>query len=405
MRGLDRAMASLGAGVTDTQINSLTEKHTLELQKMENHYESELEILERDQKRDYLEFVRGVHAAEQSKAGEAGGATSAAASPSHQRRGSGGDGDGEGRGYGAASGGGRGERPGKGKDSIVGGGIGGIGASFFGRRKKKNSDGARGGAGSGGTFAPAVVREEPSADAELPAPAQRLEESFTVHLGTQMKTMHNLRLVAAESIDLCKVQVGGGGGDQVSSSRFSIQAERLAAAMSLYSDALSGMVLIVDNRLSNYTGVKREFAQLCERSTEFHFPSLAEQMQQLKVDLQTSSENPAAAVAAASAASAGSPAALKTGEFYLTRHSTLPGYHAVFHLVGDAETASSEFSARSASMLGIRNLMRCAFQTNINQLTIPLLLVHTLTDEMDSRWCLRRAEPVTTPPPTTFVVR
>ena len=43
-------------------------------------------------------------------------------------------------------------------------------------------------------------------------------------------------------------------------------------------------------------------------------------------------------------------------------------------------------------MLGIRNLMRCAFQTNINQLTIPLLLVHTLTDEMDSRWCLRRAE-------------
>ena len=50
MRGLDRAMASLGTGVSDTQINSLTEKHTLDLQKMEMHYKAELEILERRSK-------------------------------------------------------------------------------------------------------------------------------------------------------------------------------------------------------------------------------------------------------------------------------------------------------------------------------------------------------------------
>ena len=120
---------------------------------------------------------------------------------------------------------------------------------------------------------------------------------------------------------------GGGGADQVSSGGSTIQAERLAAAMSLYSDALSGMVLVVDNRLSNYTGVKRDFAQLCERSTEFHFPSLAEQMQQLKLDLQNASDNPAAAAAAAAAAAvSGAPSGLDIGEFYLTRHSTLPGY-------------------------------------------------------------------------------
>ena len=30
-----------------------------------------------------------------------------------------------------------------------------------------------------------------------------MEESFTIHLGTQMKQMHNLRLVAADAVQLC----------------------------------------------------------------------------------------------------------------------------------------------------------------------------------------------------------
>ena len=43
------------------------------------------------------------------------------------------------------------------------------------------------------------------------------------------------------------------------------KAKRLATAMSLYSDSLSGVVLTVDNRLSSYTGVKKQFASLCEK--------------------------------------------------------------------------------------------------------------------------------------------
>jgi hypothetical protein len=43
-------------------------------------------------------------------------------------------------------------------------------------------------------------------------------------------------------------------------------------------------------------------------------------------------------------------------------------------------------------MAGLRNVIRCAFKANINHLTIPLLMVHSLTAEMDAKWCMRRAE-------------
>jgi len=32
----------------------------------------------------------------------------------------------------------------------------------------------------------------------------RLEESFTIHLGAQLKTTHNLRLMATDVLDLCR---------------------------------------------------------------------------------------------------------------------------------------------------------------------------------------------------------
>lgn len=32
------------------------------------------------------------------------------------------------------------------------------------------------------------------------------EESFTIHLGAQMKQMHNLRLLSADVLQLCKYQ-------------------------------------------------------------------------------------------------------------------------------------------------------------------------------------------------------
>lgn len=37
---------------------------------------------------------------------------------------------------------------------------------------------------------------------EATEPSQ--EESFTIHLGAQMKQMHNLRLLSADALQLCK---------------------------------------------------------------------------------------------------------------------------------------------------------------------------------------------------------
>lgn len=45
-------------------------------------------------------------------------------------------------------------------------------------------------------------------------------------------------------------------------------AKRLMTAMSLYSSSLSAVVLTVDNRLSSHTGVKKQFASVCEEVGE-----------------------------------------------------------------------------------------------------------------------------------------
>lgn len=33
----------------------------------------------------------------------------------------------------------------------------------------------------------------------------RLEESFTIHLGSQLKQTHNIRIVAMDLLDLCRI--------------------------------------------------------------------------------------------------------------------------------------------------------------------------------------------------------
>lgn len=48
------------------------------------------------------------------------------------------------------------------------------------------------------------------------------------------------------------------------------QPQRLQMAMSLYSNSLNGLVLLVDNRLSSYTGVKRGQHIFSNIQTEIH---------------------------------------------------------------------------------------------------------------------------------------
>ncbi|GFO41789.1 protein c12orf4 homolog [Plakobranchus ocellatus] len=242
-------------------------------------------------------------------------------------------------------------------------------------------------------------------EGERQAPT-RLEESFTIHLGAQMKTTHNLRLLCADILELCKHKPHTVGGVVVP------QPQRLQTAMSLYSNSLCGMVMLVDNRLNSYTGIKQRFANLCEHSTDFHFPPLNQQFEYVEQQLPQAAvvrahrrlqagEDCDAGDALSLHSSTSSSSSedkdkgdkkLHCGDFFLTKHSNLSEVHVVFHLVSDENIRTSDITSRHPVILSIRNIIKLCFRYDIHTLTIPLLLTHEMTEEMTIPWCMKRAE-------------
>ena len=72
---------------------------------------------------------------------------------------------------------------------------------------------------------------------------------FIPTVGAQKKTMHNVRLLCSDPLDLCRHKRGVTGGGAIPNP------ERLQTAMSLYSDKLVGLVLMVNNRISSLGGI------------------------------------------------------------------------------------------------------------------------------------------------------
>merc|ERR1719219_1351922 len=100
-------------------------------------------------------------------------------------------------------------------------------------------------------------------------------ESFTITLGAQMKAMHNLRLVAADIFtDICRYP------DELEVAL----PQRLQTSMALYSNNLSGLVLLTDDAQMSLEGSKmtNEFNKLCNLATEFHFPSFEQQLESVR---------------------------------------------------------------------------------------------------------------------------
>lgn len=229
----------------------------------------------------------------------------------------------------------------------------------------------------------------------------RLEESFTVHLGAQMKTTHNLRLLCTDVLDLCRHKTHTVGGLVIP------QPQRLQTAMSLYSNNLCGLILLVDNRLNSYTGIKRDFAKVCEQSTDFHFPSLDQQFtnvdqemakaNELRAQKKMSEDGDKISLKSTSSSSSGDnqlqdKCRIQVGDFYITKHSNLSEVHAVFHLVTDDSMRNIDITSRHPVILSIRNIIKLCFRSDITTLTIPLLLSHEMSEDMTIQWCQRRAE-------------
>ncbi|KAM5262575.1 ferry endosomal RAB5 effector complex subunit 3 [Ctenodactylus gundi] len=224
---------------------------------------------------------------------------------------------------------------------------------------------------------------------------RKLEESFTIHLGAQLKTMHNLRLLRADMLDFCKHK---------RNHRSGVKLHRLQTALSLYSTSLCGLVLLVDNRINSYTGIKRDFATVCQECTDFHFPRIGEQLevvQQVALYARTQRRSKSRAAQDSGNQDGGSNDGktaernylnILPGEFYITRHSNLSEIHVAFHLCVDDNVKSGNITARDPAIMGLRNILKVCCTHDITTISIPLLLVHDMAEEMTIPWCLRRAE-------------
>ncbi|CAG0921715.1 unnamed protein product [Notodromas monacha] len=213
-----------------------------------------------------------------------------------------------------------------------------------------------------------------------------LEESFTIQLGAQMKHTHNLRLLAAGPFSLCRQH-------RIFSEKPSYPDPiRMHTAMSLYSEKLHGVVIFVDNRISSFSGRKREFASICEIGPEFHFAPLEEQLENMRTKIlpEAMDWRKEHNTAESSLPTNG----MTQGDFYVTTHSNLEQVHVVFHLVADSEVVLSAdaVSSRHPVILGLRNVLKACSLSDITTLSIPLFLTHEMAEEMTISWCVKRAE-------------
>lgn len=261
------------------------------------------------------------------------------------------------------------------------------------------------------------------------AKSTKLEESYTIQLGAQLKSTHNLRLIRCDIFDFCKDRFTISNLEITSRSLGkknedieapSIEPQAIQTAMSLYSDKLCALVLLVENSFSNESNDEADcenesyneasiknaenwkyLVELCDKNgCEFHFPPIEEQKEQ--------------AFRYASMANNNGPETkyshMKIGDFYVTKHSNMSQVHSIFHLVANerksVENSSvptspstpnktlkqPELSSRHPVILGLRNIIRTCITNNINTLTIPLLLTHEMNEDMTISWVMKRAE-------------
>ncbi|XP_066591959.1 FERRY endosomal RAB5 effector complex subunit 3 [Prorops nasuta] len=213
-----------------------------------------------------------------------------------------------------------------------------------------------------------------------------LEESFTIHLGSQMKQMHNIRILTGDVLDFCRTAKSNEGMDPTP--------QRLQTALALYSNDLCGVVLLSDNHLGSYSGITKDLCSICQLTTEFHFSPIDEQLEKAREDVRDAiawrhmhhREGCDLQVRKSTSKS------LQTGDVYITRHSNLAEVHVVFHMVVNDSLRSGDINSRHPAILGLRNILKTACCNDVTTLTIPVLLVHEMSEDMTVAWCTKRAE-------------
>lgn len=188
-----------------------------------------------------------------------------------------------------------------------------------------------------------------------------MEESFTIHLGSQLKHMHNIRILSTKLSDLCSPLYGDNsfGGPNV--------------ALGLYSSSLCGIVVLTP---SGQVSPDSEIRRNANMSTEFHFDQVDYQIEKIQEDLRQLRQT-----VDVDRDSSKNGCRLKPGDVYITRHSNLSHSHVIFHLISDETFQSpSEINSRHPVILGLRNILKISSRHDVTTLTIPALLRHTMSE-------------------------
>ncbi|CAI2164011.1 4357_t:CDS:10 [Funneliformis geosporum] len=183
----------------------------------------------------------------------------------------------------------------------------------------------------------------------------QMMESYTISLGNQVKSTHNLRLLVSDMDDLFKS----------SNDTAKDMAYRAQTAANLYSQNLTAIVLILTPRdWANYKlgkSANKAFFLRCRESTEFHFKDVESQLEAIERDFGRSE--------------------VQEGDFFITKHSNLPLVHVVFHLVIEFESITkSELTQKSRVMNGLRNILRTVDRFDIASMSLPFLLLPSKND-------------------------
>lgn len=126
-----------------------------------------------------------------------------------------------------------------------------------------------------------------------------------------------------------------------------------------------------------------DFAKSCSNASENHFADFDVQMAHIGADICRAKHR---------TLDDDYSGQLNTGEVYITKHSNFSEAHLVFHLVTDETLRSPDINSRHPVILGLRNVLKIAYIYDIAHISIPLLLLHDMNEDITIQWCLRRAE-------------
>ncbi|CAD5214512.1 unnamed protein product [Bursaphelenchus okinawaensis] len=202
-----------------------------------------------------------------------------------------------------------------------------------------------------------------------------LDESFTIYIGNQLKSMHNARLLQYRSLgEFCH-------DDTVDAMERSVyESSRLNSLISLYRRDLKAAIILVERDPLYHLHARTEFYKLCEKSVELHFDPIDVQLRKIADRVPLMNQSQRASHSNQRCFESTEPRCpddyefFRPGDVYVTTHSNLSNVQVVFHLVTDQHWDKVDLTSRHPYINGLGNCIRMASKNAVGTMTFPLFL-------------------------------